>query len=67
MIEHFAVGINRRVCDVKTLNKMVGNKINSTYAAWESLIKLKRSGDENENNHKEFKNMVCALKKIRNK
>ena len=67
IIEHFAVGINSRVYDVKTLNKMAGNKIISTYAACKSLIKLKRAGDGNENNYKEFEDMACALKRIRNK
>lgn len=66
-IEHFAVGINSGVYDVKTLNKMAGNKIIFTYTACENLIELKRAGDGNENNYKEFEKMVCTLRKIRSK
>lgn len=67
LIEHFAVGVNSKIYDIETLNRMAGNKIIATYYACEELIKYKRTGDGNENNYSEFEKMVNSLISIRKK
>ena len=67
LIEHFAVGINSKIYDAKTLNSMAGNKIITTYYACDELIKHKRVGDGNEKNYSELEKMVNSLISIREK
>lgn len=61
LIEHFAVGINKKAYDLGTLNSMAGNMIISTYAVCEELIKLKRRGWGKGQNYAEFEKMVKDL------
>ena len=67
LIEHFAVGINKKAYDLGTLNSMAGNMIISTYAACEELIKLKRRGWGKGQNYAEFETMVEDLIAYRKK
>ena len=67
LIEHFAVGINKKIYDKKVLNSMAGNKMISTYNACEELIKFKRTGDGNSKNYSELEKMVQSIKKVRKK
>ena len=64
-IEHFAVGINAKVYDLKTLNAMAGNQIIKTFNSCDNLLTYKRSGIGKENNYAEFEKMVRSLKKYR--
>lgn len=66
-IEHFAVGINTKIYDIGTLNRMAGNLLISTWNNCSSLVHYKRTGHANENNYSEFQTMVDSLKNIRRK
>ncbi|MGN1466801.1 MAG: DUF4760 domain-containing protein [Ruminococcus sp.] len=66
-LEHFAVGINTKVYDLKILNAMAGNQIIKTYLSCKKLIAYKRTGTGKENNYAELEKMVCALQKHRKK
>ena len=61
LIEHFAVGINSKIYDKATLNRMAGNQIISTYLACEELIKYKRTGWGKGKNYAEFEKMAKDL------
>lgn len=65
LLEHFAVGINSRIYDLKTLNRMAGNKIIAVYNNCSKLLQHKRLGIGNEKNYKELENMIVRLKKLR--
>ena len=67
LIEHFAVGINSKIYDSETLNKMAGNQLISTFNACRSLIDYKRNGAGKEKNYSEFEEMVNCLIQIRKK
>lgn len=65
LLEHFAVGINSKIYDVETLNRMAGNKIITVHYNCSKLLQHKRVGVGNEKNYSEFEDMVNRLKKIR--
>ena len=67
LIEHFAVGINSKVYDLKTLNSMAGNQLIRTWDNCEELIEHKRNGADKKKNYSEFEKMVNSLVKLRNK
>lgn len=67
LIEHFAVGVNTKVYDLETLNRMAGNKILDVFSNCENLIKYKRKNVGDENNYSEFEQMKNALIQHRKK
>ena len=67
LLEHYAVGVNSKVYDIETLNRMAGNKIIRVHQNCENLLQDKRDGFGNGKNYCEFEEMVNRLKKLRNK
>ena len=67
LIEHFAVGINSSVYDLKILNSMAGNKMISVFDNCKRLLEFKRSGINNEHNYSEFEEMIERIKGLRTK
>ena len=67
LIEHFAVGINSNVYDLRTLNSMAGNQLIRTWNNCEELIDYKRNGDGKQKNYAEFEKMIKVLVKFRDK
>jgi len=67
LVEHFAVGVNNSIYDIKILNSMAGNKMISLFSNCESVIHNKREGRDNQKNYAEFEKMINQLKKLRNK
>ena len=67
LIEHFAVGVNSRIYDIGTLNRMAGNQIITVFYACDELIKYKRIGQGKEKNYIEFETMVEKLIEVRKK
>lgn len=65
LIEHFAVGVNNKIYDLKILNSMAGNKMIDTYDKSVNIIKYKRK--DSEKNYSEFESMVNSLKNYRRK
>lgn len=65
LIEHFAVGINSKIYDLETLNKMAGNQLIITFNNCRSLIDYKRTGDGKEKNYVEFEEMINKLIQLR--
>ena len=58
LIEHFAVGVNSKIYDIGTLNRMAGNQIITVFNACDELIKYKRCGTGKEKNYIEFETLV---------
>ena len=67
LIEHFSVGANSKIYDLKTLNRLAGNKMITTYFSCEKLLEQKRAGDGNSKNYSEFDEMVKSLIVLRKK
>lgn len=67
LIEHFAVGVNSKIYDISTLNRMAGNQIITVFYACDELIKYKRIGQGKEKNYIEFETMVKKLIEVRKK
>ena len=65
LIEHFSVGINTKIYDINTLNRMAGNQIITVFYACEDLIKYKRIGKGKEKNYIEFEILTNKLIKLR--
>ncbi len=65
LIEHFSVGVNNKIYDLKVLNSMAGNKMIDTYDKSADIIKYKRK--DSEKNYSEFESMVNSLKNYRRK
>ena len=64
-IEHFAVGVNTKIYDAKTLNRMAGGFIINEYKRWVPIINTKRENSPNVKHYDEFEAMVLMLKKLR--
>ena len=66
-IEHFAVGINTKIYDINTLNRMAGGFIINEYSRWLPIINTKRVQSPEVKHYNEFEKMVGDLKKYRAK
>lgn len=64
-IEHFAVGVNTNVYDLKTLNRMAGGFIIEEFSRWKPIIETKRIQAPNSKHYDEFETMYISLKKLR--
>jgi hypothetical protein len=64
-IEHFAVGVNTKIYDAKTLNRMAGGFIINEYSRWIPIINTKREQSPEVKHYDEFEAMVKMLKKLR--
>ena len=65
LIEHFSVGVNSKVYDLKTLNRMAGNKVISTFDTCNAFIRYKRNDYGNEKNYLELEKMSQHLLRCR--
>lgn len=65
LIEHFSVGVNSKVYDLKTLNRMAGNKVISTFDKCNAFIRYKRNDHGNEKNYLELEKMSQHLLRCR--
>lgn len=64
-IEHFAVGVNTKIYDLKTLNRMAGGFILEEFSRWKPIIETKRIQTPNSKHYDEFETMCVSLKKLR--
>lgn len=65
LIEHFAVGINAKVYDLKVLNSMAGNLIIRLYNVMLPIIKYKKSKPDGKYDYIEFEKMKDKIIKFR--
>lgn len=61
-IEQFAVGINLKIFDLKTLDRMAGSHIIKIYRRVEPIICHKREKSKTTKRYEEFEKMVDSLK-----
>ncbi len=66
-IEHFAVGINSGIYDIRTLNRMAGGFLLQEYARWKPVIETKRKRDPDHLHYDEFENLCRRLVRMRRK
>lgn len=64
-LEHFAVGINTKIYDINTLNRLAGGFIINEYSRWLPIINTKRINSPEVKHYDEFERMANSLKKIR--
>lgn len=64
-IENFAVGINSKIYDLVTLNRLGGDNVIEWYGNLEPIILKKRGAKSNGQPYDEFEKMVESLKKLR--
>jgi len=64
-IEHFAVGVNSKIYDLKTLNRMAGSFLLEEFSRWKPIIDTKRIQAPNSKHYDEFETMCISLKKLR--
>mgnify|MGYP004483412323 CR=1 FL=1 len=58
LLEHFAVGVNLKTYDLKTLNAMAGNMMIEMWNSLTPIIEYKRSKQNGKKNYYEFQKMV---------
>lgn len=61
--EHFAVGVNSNIYDIKTLRRLAGKYFLGLYEKLEPLIQKKREINKTALHYKEFENLVTKLKR----
>ncbi len=66
-IEHFAVGVNSGIYDIRTLNRMAGGFILEEYARWTPVIETKRRRDPDRLHYDEFEKLCRHLSRLRRK
>ena len=64
-IEHFSVGVNSKVYDLNTLNRMAGSFIIKEYLRWKPIIETKRNQYPKDKHYDEFEKLYIELKRIR--
>ena len=65
LIEHFSVGINEKVYDVKILNGMAGDLIIRLYKSLLPIIEYKRKSPDGKHNYIEFEKAKETIIKLR--
>ena len=66
-IEHFAVSVNSKIYDLKTLNRMAGGFLLGEFKRWKPIIEAKRSQSPGTKHYDEFEALCDSLEKLRNK
>ena len=66
-IEHFSVGVNTKIYDLKTVRRMGGAYIVSLYNKTESMIQEKEKRKPNNKHYDEFSILIKNLKKKQDK
>ena len=66
-IEHFAVGVNAGIYDIKTLNRMAGGFMIGEFKRWKPIINTKRQQTPNTKHYDEFEMLCKELEKLRGK
>lgn len=64
-IEHFAVGVNSKIYDLDTLNRMAGAFMIGEYRRWKPIIETKRISSPEQNHYVEFEKLYNSLLKKR--
>ncbi|MBE6964334.1 MAG: DUF4760 domain-containing protein [Ruminococcaceae bacterium] len=64
-IEHFAVGVNTGIYDLKTLNRMAGGFMIEEFERWKPIIETKRVKDPASKHYDEFEMLYNSLLKMR--
>lgn len=65
LLEHFSVGVNRKVYDASTVNSMAGNFMIELKNGLNLIIAEKQGQENGAKNYKEFETMVEEIEKIR--
>lgn len=64
-IEHFSVGVNSKLYDLKTLNRMAGGFLIKEFERWKPIIDTKRIQMPEEKHYDEFEQLYTSLTKLR--
>lgn len=65
-LEFFATGINNKIYDIRTVEKMSGSRLIKQYDGWAaSFIAARKEHYRNDNAYSEYEKMIKQLKRIR--